>query len=46
KAICQTMAQKQARQIEQEKARKTKRARNTETEITNLLAFRKRQAYA
>lgn len=46
KAICQTMAERQARQIEQEKARKTKRAKNTETEITNLLAFRKRQAYA
>lgn len=46
KAICQTMAERQARQIEQEKARKTKRAKNTETEITNLLTFRKRQAYA
>lgn len=46
KAICQTMAERQARQIAQEKARKTKRAKNTETEITNLLAFRKRQAYA
>lgn len=46
KAICQTMAERQARQIEQEKARKTKRAKNNETEITNLLAFRKRQAYA
>ncbi len=46
KAICQTVAQRQARQIEQEKAKKTKRAKNTQTEITNLLAFRKRQAYA
>ena len=46
KAICQTMAERQKHQIEQEKARKTKRAKNTETEITNLLAFRKRQAYA
>lgn len=46
KAICQTMAERQRRQIEQEKARKTKKAKNTETEITNLLAFRKRQAYA
>ncbi|MBO5478771.1 MAG: glycosyltransferase family 4 protein [Clostridia bacterium] len=46
KAICQTMAERQKRQIEQEKARKTKKAKNTETEITNLLAFRKRQAYA
>ncbi len=46
KAICQTMAERQARQIQQEKAHKTKRAKNTQTEITNLLAFRKRQAYA
>ncbi len=46
KAICQTMAERQKNQIAQEKAKKTKRARNTETEITNLLSFRKRQAYA
>lgn len=46
KAICQTMAERQKRQMEQEKARKTKKAKNTETEISNLLAFRKRQAYA
>lgn len=46
KAICQTMAERQRHQMEQEKAKKTKKAKNTETEITNLLAFRKRQAYA
>ena len=46
KAICQSMAEKQKRQIEQERAGKTKKAKNTETEITNLLSFRKRQAYA
>ena len=46
KAICQTMAEKQRREIEQEKARKTKKAKNTENEITNLLAFKKRHAYA
>ena len=46
KAICQTMAERQKNQIAQEKAKKTKRAKHTETEITNLLAFRKRQAYA
>ena len=45
-AICQTMAEKQARQIEQEKARKTKKAKNNEGEITNLLSFKSRQAYA
>ena len=46
KAICQSMAEKQKREIEQERARKTKKAKNTENEITNLLSFRKRQAYA
>jgi len=46
KAICQTMAEKQRREIEQEKAKKTKKAKNTDAEITNLLAFKKRQAYA
>lgn len=46
KAICQTMAQRQANQILQEKAKKTKKAKNTEAEITNLLSFRKKQAYA
>ncbi len=46
KAICQTMAERQKNQIAQEKAKKTKKAKHTETEITNLLTFRKRQAYA
>ena len=46
KAICQTMAERQRRQMEQEKARKTKKVKNSETELTNLLAFRKKQAYA
>ncbi len=46
KAICQTMAERQAKQIEQERAQKTKKAKGTENEITNLLTFRKRQAYA
>ena len=46
KAICQTMAQRQAHQLEQEKAQKTKKAKNTDKEITNLLKFKKRQAYA
>ncbi|MNL41991.1 Mannosylfructose-phosphate synthase [compost metagenome] len=46
KAICQTVAEKQKRQIEQEKAQKTSKAKGTETEITNLLSFKKRQAYA
>ncbi len=46
KAICQSMAEKQKRELEQERARKTKKAKNTEKEITNLLNFKKRQAYA
>ncbi|MDO5556606.1 MAG: glycosyltransferase family 4 protein [Clostridia bacterium] len=47
KAICQTMAERQANQIIQEKARKSKKIRNAETEITNLISFnKKRQAYA
>ena len=46
KAICQSMAEKQKREIEQERARKTKKAKNTENEITNLLSFKKRHAYA
>lgn len=43
KAICQTMAEKQRRELEQEKAKK---AKNTQGEITNLLSFKKRHAYA
>ncbi len=46
KAICQSMAEKQKREIEQERARKTKKAKNTESEIANLLNFKKRRAYA
>ena len=43
KAICQTMAEKQANQIVQEKAKK---AKNSDGEITNLLTFKKKHAYA
>ena len=44
KAICETMAERQARQIEQEKAQKQIKKAN---EITNLLSFKKgRQAFA
>ena len=46
KAICQSMAEKQKREIEQERARKTKKVKKGDNEITNLLNFRKRQAYA
>ena len=47
KAICQTMAERQANQIVQEKARKEKKVKYAENEITNLISFnKKRQAYA
>ena len=46
KAICQSMAEKQKRELEQERANKTKRVKNTEKEISNLLTFKKRNAYA
>ena len=45
KAICQTVAEKQAREIAQENARKTAKAKNSEKEITNLLSFKKKHAY-
>ena len=46
KAICETVAEKQSKQIAQENAKKTKKEKNNETEITNLLNFKKKQAYA
>ena len=46
KAICETMAARQAKQIEQEKASKVKKMKGEEKEISRLLEFRKRQAYA
>src|SRR5574344_1995913 len=45
-AICQTVAQKQAAELAQEKANKANKAKNTQHEISNLLTFRKRNAYA
>ena len=46
KAICETMAERQAKQIAQEKASKVKRTNGEEKELSKLLEFRKRQAYA
>ena len=46
KAICQSVAEKQKRELEQERAKKTKKLLKGDNEITNLLNFRKRQAYA
>lgn len=45
KAVCQTVAEMQQKQIAQKKANKTKKAKNTEGDIINLLNFKKRQAY-
>ena len=45
-AICQTEAQKQAEELAQENANKTEKVKNSEHEISNLLTFRKRNAYA
>ena len=45
KAICETMAERQARQIAQEEANKTANQKRS-NEITNLLSFKKRQAFA
>ena len=44
KAICETVAEHQAKQIAQEKANKKTKERSKE--ITNLLSFKKRQALA
>ena len=45
-AICLTEAEKQKAEIAQEQANKTVKAKNTQKEISNLLTFRKRNAYA
>ncbi len=46
KAICETMAERQAKQEAQEKAAKLKKNKGEEKELSKLLEFRKRQAYA
>ena len=46
KAICQSVAEEQKRQLEQERARRNKKTKSVGNEITNLLSFKKRQAYA
>ena len=45
-AVGQSEAEKAKEQEAQEKANKAERAKNTQREITNLLIFRKRNAYA
>ena len=46
KAICETEAEKQKKELIQERASKIKKAKNIEKEITNLIPFKKHQAYA
>ena len=46
KAICETVAEQQAKQIAQETATKRTKEKQKEKEITNLLSFKKRQAFA
>ena len=45
-AICQTEAQKQLEKMAQEKANKRVKAKSGQAEISNLIKFRKRSAYA
>ena len=46
KAICETMAERQKKQIAQEKARIEKKNSTGEKEINNILPFKKRQIFA
>ncbi len=46
KAICETMANRQARQIAQEKLRKDKRIKSVENELSKLIPFKKKSLYA
>lgn len=46
KAICETMANRQAEQLAQEKLRKNKKIKSVESEITKLIPFKKKNAYA
>lgn len=46
RAICQSEAEKQLKQLEQEKQNKATKAQNSEKEITKLLSFKKKHAYA
>ena len=45
-AICQTEAKQQEEKLIQEKANKATKVKNKEHELSNLLTFRKRNAYA
>ena len=45
-AICQTEAQRQLEKMAQERANKKSKTKSAQTEISNLIKFRKRSAYA
>ena len=40
------MAERQAKQLIQERINKARKSKESENEITNLLSFKKRQAFA
>lgn len=46
KAICETMAERQEKQIKQELAKKAGKMKQGESELNKLIHFNKRQAYA
>ena len=46
RAICQTEAEKQLKQLAQERQNKATKAKNSEREISKLLTFKKKHAYA
>ena len=46
KAICETVAERQAKQIAQETAKKNQKKTSKQSEISNLLSFKQREAYA
>jgi len=46
KAICQTVADRQAAQIAQEMAQKSKKSKGIESELSKLISFNKRKALA
>ena len=45
RAICQTEAEKQIKQLAQEKQQKASKVKNSEKEITKLISFKKKHAY-
>ena len=46
KAICETMANRQAEQLAQEKSAKGRKVKNVENEISKLIPFKKKNVYA